>query len=190
MNNVFEEFLTKGDSESFSILYNKYADILYSYGIKIIHDDYLVSESIQNLFINIYEKRNKLSVPDSVVSYLCVSLRRMLIRELEKLREDRTETIDDNIDSFNLEIDIESAMIQTELKKEQLDNLQKALDDLTAKQREVIYLKYYQNMNNDEIAEIMKINNQSVRNLTSQSLSILRKKDVLILFLHYFIPFI
>ena len=68
--------------------------------------------------------------------------------------------------------------------------MQKALNKLSAKQREAIYLKYYQNMTNEQIAEVMKINNQSVRNLISQSLGSLRKREVASIFINFIIPFI
>ena len=78
-----------------------------------------------------------------------------MLKEIEKFRQTRHESIEDDKAesySFELEIDIESALIQSELKKEQLDTLQKALNKLSAKQREAIYLKYYQNMTNEQIA--------------------------------------
>ena len=193
MKEVYAEFLESGNSRSFSLLYNKYADMLYAYGMKIVPDDYLVSEAIQSLYVYIYEKRARLQVPDSINAYLCVSLRRILLKEIEKFRQTRHESIEDDKAesySFELEIDIESALIQSELKKEQLDTLQKALNKLSAKQREAIYLKYYQNMTNEQIAEVMKINNQSVRNLISQSLGSLRKREVASIFINFIIPFI
>lgn len=56
---------------------------------------------------------------------------------------------------FDLEIDIETAIIRSELEKEQLEVLQKELNNLTKQQREVLYLKYYKKMSPEEIAQVM-----------------------------------
>lgn len=176
------ELIRKGDTQAFCELYNEYADMLYAYGIKIIPNSDLVADAIQTLFMQIFEKRTNLSEPKSMISYLCASLKRLILREVE--RETRYK-INFNSETglqqyeFELEIDIESALINSELRKEQLVTLQKALSELTNKQREVLYLRFFNNLNNNDIAEIMNINNQSVRNLISQTLNILRNKDLL-----------
>lgn len=176
------EKIKEGDPEAFCKLYNEYANMLYSYGMKIFPNSDLVSDAIQTLFMQIYEKRKNLSEPKSMISYLCASLKRMILREAEKETRNKfnfeNETFLQQYD-FELELDIENALIKSELHKEQLILLQKALFELTNKQREVIYLRYFNNLNNDEIAEVMNINNQSVRNLISQALNILRQKDLL-----------
>ena len=56
---------------------------------------------------------------------------------------------------FDLEIDIETAIVRSELEREQLEVLQKEINGLTKQQREVLYLKYYKKLNSDEIAEVM-----------------------------------
>ena len=52
--------------------------------MKIVGDDDLVTESIQSLFVYLYEKRQSCSEPQSVSAYLCVALKRMLLNELKK----------------------------------------------------------------------------------------------------------
>ena len=50
MKEVYAVFLESDNSRLFSLLYNKYADMLYAYGMKIVPDDYLVSDVIQSLY--------------------------------------------------------------------------------------------------------------------------------------------
>ena len=84
MNTTFWEKIQQGDEEAFRQLYNEYSDLLYGYGMKIAGDDDLVTESIQSLFVYLYEKRQSCSEPQSISAYLCVALKRMLLNELKK----------------------------------------------------------------------------------------------------------
>jgi RNA polymerase sigma factor (sigma-70 family) len=56
------------------------------------------------------------------------------------------------------------------------------LNELPPQQREAIYLKYFQGLNIDEIAEVMEQTNQSVRNNLHRAMLKLREKMVLQLF--------
>lgn len=134
----------------------------YGYGMKIVPDDDIVSETIQSMFVYIYEKRQRLNTPASVVSYMIISFRRMLLTEIEKQRRHSplSYTNDGEIETemnFSIEFDIESKMIKTETERAQAKHLHALLQSLTPQQREVIYLKYKKGLNNDEIAEILGI---------------------------------
>jgi len=49
-----------------------------------------------------------------------------------------------------------------------------ALSRLTNRQKEIIYLKYYQNLSYEEVSEIMNINYQVARNLLYQAIKSLK----------------
>ena len=51
-----------------------------------------------------------------------------------------------------------------------------AVDDLPARQKEIIFLKFYEDLKNDEIEKIMNVNNQVVRNTLCKALRNLRRK--------------
>jgi RNA polymerase sigma-70 factor (ECF subfamily) len=50
----------------------------------------------------------------------------------------------------------------------------KALEGLSHRQKEIIYLKYYQNLSYEEVSEIMNINYQVARNLLYQAIKSLK----------------
>ena len=150
--------IQQGDEEAFRQLYEQYADLLYGYGMKIAGDETLVTEAVQSLFVYIFEKRETCATPQSIPAYLCVSLRHMIVNELKKENSGSLKSLDEVGTSeyqFDLEIDIETAIIRSELEKEQLEVLQKELNNLTKQQREVLYLKYYKKMSPEEIAQVM-----------------------------------
>ena len=76
---------------------------------------------------------------------------------------------------FSADLAIEDIIVNAELSEEQSQNLQKAFEELSKRQREVLYLKYYQEVPYEEICEMMDISYQSVRNLVSNALRAMRK---------------
>lgn len=171
--------IQQGDEEAFRQLYDQYADLLYGYGMKIAGDDALVTDAIQSLFVYIFEKRKTCAVPQSISAYLCVSLRHMIVNALKKENSGVFKSLDEldaNEYPFDLEIDIETAIIRSELEKEQLEVLQKELNSLTKQQREVLYLKYYKKMDSEEIARVMGLTSRTVYNTTHMAITRLRER--------------
>ena len=175
MNTTFWEKIQQGDEEAFRQLYNEYSDLLYGYGMKIAGDDDLVTESIQSLFVYLYEKRQSCSEPQSISAYLCVALKRMLLNELKKTANGVFTSLDE-VNSSEYRLDIETAIVRSELEREQLEVLQKEINGLTKQQREVLYLKYYKKLNSDEIAEVMGLTSRTVYNTTHMAISRLRER--------------
>ncbi len=179
MNQDFWDLIKKGNESAFSQLYNQYSDMLYGYGMKIIYNDDLVTECIQKLFVYIFEKRAGLSRPESIKAYLCSSLKRILIREYGRNNSYKIcslEDLDEKRYDFKLSLDIESTLIKGEHEKVYLQQLQSALDSLSPRQREVIFLKYYKSCSNDEVSEILGLDNQIIRNLAYQAIK--RMKEI------------
>lgn len=80
-----------------------------------------------------------------------------------------------------MQFTIETYLISKEVQHESLKKLKVNIEKLTKRQREVIYLRFYQELDYDAIAEIMEINYHSVVNLIYESLRMLRKNWFLIL---------
>ena len=179
MNTLFWSKIQRGDEGAFRQLYEQYADLLYGYGMKIAGDDDLVTDAIQTLFVYIFEKRETCAVPQSISAYLCVSLRHIIVNELKKENGGIFRSLDDvdtNEYKFDLEIDIETAIIRSELEREQLKVLQREINNLTKQQREVLYPKYYKKMSSDEIAQVMGLTSRTVYNTTHTAISRLREQ--------------
>lgn len=171
--------IQQGDEDAFRLLYDQYADLLYGYGMKIAGDDTVVTEAIQSLFVYIFEKRETCAAPQSIPAYLCVSLRHMIVNELKRESSGTFQSLDEvdtNEYRFDLEVDIETAIIRSELEKEQLEALQKELNGLTKQQREVLYLKYYKKMSPEEIAQVMGLTPRTVYNTTHMAITRLRER--------------
>lgn len=80
--------IKQGNRTAFATLFELSSGRLYRYGMKFVNDKELVEDSIQELFIRLYQNQNKLPDVDNPIFYLFKSLRNLLIdaiREKDKL---------------------------------------------------------------------------------------------------------
>src|SRR5690606_8603457 len=80
---VWNTFRT-GNDEAFIFIYTTYFDRLFAYGMRIVGDEHLVEDAIQELFIDLRNQRGRLSPTDSIKFYLFKCLKRKLHREASK----------------------------------------------------------------------------------------------------------
>ncbi|GAB2790479.1 sigma-70 family RNA polymerase sigma factor [Rhabdobacter roseus] len=163
----------QGDRVALGKLYDAHIQELLSYGYRITNDRQLIKDSIQDLFLHLWNHRQNLSDTDSVKFYLYRSLRNRILRNTDKhpslgLDAERLPTLSD--------LPFESEWILQETKQEQLNKLRLALATLPKRQQEAIQLRYYHDFDPEEIAQLMQINNQSVRNLLHLALHRLRDR--------------
>jgi RNA polymerase sigma factor (sigma-70 family) len=174
-----------GDEEAFNHIFNKYARFLFNYGDKIAQNEALVEDCIQELFIELWEKKAGLGEVNSIKYYLIKSLQRKILRKLAKNREVFAETDSDlHIQAELIDFPYESQLIQLQTTLEQQEKLQKALNLLSEKQRQVLFLKYYDQLGYEEIALVMSSNVKTIYDLIYQALKSLKKifnKGILIL---------
>lgn len=162
------QMLKKGDHSALEKIYSDFVDKLYNYGLKFTQSSQLIEDAIHDLFVTIWNSRERISTTNSIQNYLFAALRNNLIRNI---RADKNLEISDEIEiPFTSEPNTERLMILSEEKTAVILQLQKQLKSLTNRQQEAIYLKYYEERSYEEICMIMDINYQSVRNLISSGL--------------------
>lgn len=169
---VWNRFVS-GDHTAYRNLFTSYYRGLYGYGMKLCSDSVLVEDSIQNLFITVWERRDELHHIESPNVYLYVSLRRNLLKAKKKYDKERSYKEEIQGD-FSIIFGAEEIMIRDEEKQQQKAELQHALNQLSNQQKEVLYLHYYNGMSYGEIEEILSINRQSVRNHMYRAIQTLR----------------
>jgi RNA polymerase sigma factor (sigma-70 family) len=112
----------------------------------------------------------------SIKFYLLKSFRRHVIRTLTA----NNKHIDKNhlLENYEFEkvASYEKDLIENQTCIEQQEHLQHALNRLSPRQKEVVYLKFYENMSYHEITELTSLNYQSVRNYIHQAIQALRRK--------------
>jgi RNA polymerase sigma factor (sigma-70 family) len=176
----------QGDDEAFEALVKAYYPVLLQYGQRLVRDKDFAQDCLQDFFIDLWHRKQRLDDVQSVQAYLMLAYRRRLFREKERSPWFKFATdIQDEI-GFEGQFNIETYMIENEIAHENLKKLQQHLSSLSKRQREAIYLRFNQALEYDEIARIMGINHQSAINLVYESLKLLRKNWFLVLLLAFF----
>ena len=163
--------LGDGDKLALVKIYNEYYDELFNYGFRICSSEDLTRDCIQELFIKIWTGRSKYSKIKNPKPYIFRILRNTIVDSLKR-KEDCTDLNDlELIDPFISEQDF---TIPTEISSEVKKKLTKAIDNLTNRQKEIIFLKFYSGLDYKEISKITSIQQQSIRNIMTKALKKLR----------------
>ncbi|MDJ1482326.1 sigma-70 family RNA polymerase sigma factor [Cytophagaceae bacterium YF14B1] len=163
-----------GELPAFTELYNTYVQTLYNYGKRFTPDKALIEDSIQDLFIELWNKKDHLSDTDSPKYFLMKSLRNKMLRKLEREHKYILNNLSEDYD-FEVELSYEFSLVTEQASIEQQEKLQQALQQLTKRQREVIFLKFYENLSYEEIASLMSIELRSVYNLVSKAIDVIKR---------------
>lgn len=158
---------------AFEQLYNLYFNLLAKYGRKLTADSQLLEDAIQDLFVDLWRRREHLSQIESLKFYLFRALRNQLIRNARHDVFDKAEDIDDFLDLL-VTLSSEHQAIEQETAMFQRHSVQQAVAQLSNRQKEAIHLRFYQGLSLDEITSIMALNKQSVSNLLFRAYAILR----------------
>jgi RNA polymerase sigma factor (sigma-70 family) len=175
----------EGSNDAFEQIYNEYIDVLFRYGTKISRNEELVKDCIQQLFLELYSSRNRLSDPGNIEFYLLKALKRIIIhRETQENRY--FEYQDSALPSFETELDIENRIVTSEQERSKLELLNEILNSLPSEKKELLFLKFYSGLNNQQIGDMTGIKSDTVQ---KQIIRILKKLQVSFLdrFLELFI---
>ncbi|MGW9685214.1 RNA polymerase sigma factor [Flagellimonas sp. 2504JD1-5] len=162
-----------GDKDAFETIFKLHYTSLFYYGYKISNSKGLTEDTLQDFFTYLYEKRESLDQVVNIHSYLIVSYRRRLFKALNKRSKDKKkmEKVKNQILFYEQELQTSQSAFGTT--NTQLVIL---LNQLPERQKEAIFLKYYNGLTVKEIASIMDISNQSVSNTLQKAFSWLRKQ--------------
>jgi RNA polymerase sigma factor (sigma-70 family) len=169
----------QGDNRAFSEIFLHFHDDLFRYGKRLTHDSEIVADCIQNLFLKLWKNRLNLKQVKKIKPYLFKSLRNHIIDTLELKKQDIP--FDHNMEElFIVEFTAEDFIISSQSEKETHDRVIKLLNQLTPQQRHAIYLRYFEEMEFENIAQIMNMKVQSTRNLISRGLLAMRNFIVIL----------
>ena len=168
--------LQRGEELAFALLYNQYADLLYSYGTGLGFAKEDIEDSIQEIFCNLYLNHSKINEINNLKFYL---LRALKDRLLNVSQASQTQNfIDMENNDFYTEVTVLDDLIDAEDRTAIQKKIQSYLDELTGRQREAIYLRYIEDLDYEEIAELMNMTVPSVRNLVFKAIKQLRNSKI------------
>jgi len=157
-----------GNKDALGILYFRYSRILIQNCFRYSKDVNLIEDCIHDLFLEIWNNKVNLSTPESVKAYLLCSTQRKILRQIKKGRS----LAQPKSWVFQHEYvnSIEEIIISEQNVTESKQEIAKALNKLTKRQKEAIYFRYFDNLSYTEISSKMEISTDSVYNLVSKAL--------------------
>ena len=171
----------EGDTYAFQSIHRELFRGLYDYALKLLQDGELANDAVQELFVKIWVKRTVIGPLKKVKPYFFTALRRQVLNQLRnlQLRELRIGALP----RPDIDFSPEEIVVRNEEYLSLQAKIAALLNELPKRQKEVIYLHYFEEMDYTQIAEIMGIHYQSVLNLTQKALQKLRSADLLSLLL-------
>ena len=165
--------LMKGDEEAIEVLFARYAQPLYGFFWRLTSDPALAEDLLQELFIRLVNYTGKL--PQHFRAWLYTVARNLsydALRAQGRKQIHQADGFDDNLDE--LKDVMQNEPEKTALRRADDERIRKSLDQLPDVQREVVVLRYYQELSLEEIAEVTKVPLGTVKSRLYRALELLR----------------
>lgn len=164
------------DRRAVGTLFCEYSDCMFAYGMKFCTDREVVKDAIQEIFCRLVKGGEGLGEVSNIKGYLLRALRMEVVRQLS---HKHFLSINDEQVMFTLQLNEEMLVDRTETEEDDQAQLRRrlleAINQLSPRQKEAIYLRYIQGIPIEDVADIMNISYQSTRNLLHKALQKLRE---------------
>ncbi|MFD1817849.1 RNA polymerase sigma factor, sigma-70 family [Pseudarcicella hirudinis] len=171
---LWDAFRT-GDHEAFTKIYKSYVNVLYSYSTGITQDRELIKDCLHDLFVELWRNHATIGKTTSIKYYLMASIKRKLVRQLENQQKHFQHQANYYSENPDFVLSHETAMLSIEDENKVGFLLNDSFRFLSKRQKEALSLRYFHDMDTDQISTFMKINPQSVYNLIFGALKILKE---------------
>ena len=158
----FVKLAQDGDSDAFAQLYSLTFNKIYNYSRHYLKDEYLAQDAVQEIFIVALRKLSSLNEPTLFIAWLnqiafhvCYDMQKSLKADYGEIDSDILEAISDTKVSSNPEA--------STCKLDESLRLKKAIDSLSATKKELITLRYFNNMKIDEIVNVTEMSKSTVK---------------------------
>lgn len=174
--------LKEKDEHALAWLYETYGKLLHNYGYRLVGDKELVKDTVQDLFVQLWNTAEKLPAVNSPKAYLIVAVRRELLKRITRQRQ-----FSDQFAEYP-ESSVEEQYIEVQTNEMISKGLADFVEKLPSRQREIIFLKYYSALSTEQIATVMELTPASVYKLAYKAIDNLKQlcvgwKSVWIFFL-------
>ena len=166
----------QGNEQAFRALYQQHVRHLLNYGLRLHGSLSTVEDCIQDLFAELWQYRRTLMQPASVRFYLLKGLRNKL---KARYRKDIPYAAGWDADPelpFPIEPSTEQRLIELDIDNELQQRVHQALAILSPRQREILYLRYFNDLTYEQICEVTGINYQTARSQVYNALKLLRRE--------------
>ncbi|PRD48137.1 RNA polymerase sigma factor [Sphingobacterium haloxyli] len=164
--------LRKSDTSAFQRIYNQYYSLLYIHAYNKLRDRDAAKDIVHDLFANLWQRRESLTVTGKLSSYLYASVRNRILDYISKERSKASylASLTHRIESQPDEADYH---VREKMLEEQIETV---LLQLPPRIREIFELSRKQYLSHKEISQKLNLSEQSVRSYIKDALRALRMK--------------
>lgn len=187
LDNEYFLRIKKGDVYAFEHIFKSYYSNLCIFAEHYVKEKHMAEEIVGNVFLNLWEKRNIIQINGSFKSYIYGSVHNHSIKYLEHLKvmlkyKDYAENVLKNKEMLAPSSGYPLANL---ISKEVTGEIEKAINDLPEKCKEVFCLSRFEDMSYEEISKKLNISLNTVRTQITRALQKLREtlKDHLPLYI-------
>jgi len=174
MDDQLVSAIKNDDHYAFDQLFHKYGSSLFSFVVSVLKDDFEAEEAVQDVFLKIWEKRRDLDTSLSFKSYLfTIALNTTKNRYRKKLQENKYKQ--DLAFEFNANRTSDLDVFEY---RNLLDYVDKIIEKLPPSRREIFILSKKDGLKNSEIAQLLHISEQTVKNQLVSAMKFLRSEAV------------
>lgn len=163
-----------GDQDAYATMYRYYFGRFYNYGKKFIEDIVLIEDAAHETLLLVWEKRTSLNEIKFANTYFYSIFRNKLISLIKQQKHNHLEGVDIEEPGFNAE----QIILEREIDDATKTRLQKAIGSLTPRQREIIFLRYYEGLSYEEVAGITEVTTKATYKTVARALAVLKENMI------------
>lgn len=168
--------LRQDDEAALNHLFSTYYNRLYRTGLKYGATNEVVEEAIQAVFIDVWQYRQTLGDIQSFEAYLKGALRKRITKmAARRARKATSDITNPKYDDLLLSVEAyENVLILQETNEQKRTALKTALEQLTPRQKELIVMRYFEEMSYADITEKTQLQTDSIYKTIHEALKRLR----------------
>lgn len=182
-----------GDKKAFEKVYNTYFISLFYYARRFVRDEKAAEDITLESFLKLWTHFREFTSISGIKAFLHTATRNAC---LNHLRSNLRRSASQRELAYLLVQDHEEALAEQQITVNVYQAIFEEMENLPPQVRKVFYLSYIKGLSNQTIADLLQIQNQSVRNHKANALKLLRlallQKDIfkaISLFFYLFLNF-
>ena len=171
-----------GESEAFVSLLNRHNKRIFSYILFYVKDEDVANDIFQDTFFRAITviRQHRYSANDKFFSFLCRVAHNLII-DYFRARKSENQVGEECLDYANVlqQADLQDANVEDKLVASQiLKDVKKLMNELPDSQREIVRMRFYENLSFKEIAELTNISiNTALGRMRYGTMNMMRKDE-------------
>lgn len=159
-DNQLMQLVKAGDLDKMSLLFRRHYRSLYGFLYHMTHDRAGSEDMVQNIFYRMLKYRSSYTGRGAFQTWM-FHIARNVLKDHSKKRQ--PVAVSDNLDSMTENLTDGKTVIDQLEKRQDQQQLYKAMELLKAEEREILTLSKFQELKYQEIAEILNISEGTVK---------------------------